>query len=86
LSSTKAFPDDGSLDRCSLGSTEHRNRRQQNIEDHIYDPEAKLVYVASGDAKTATLIDPVVPAVAGIVRLPGIPEYPAVDSHTGLVY
>ncbi|MGH9774260.1 MAG: YncE family protein [Candidatus Acidiferrales bacterium] len=52
----------------------------------IYDPEAKLVYVASADAKTATLIDPVVPAVAGIVRLPGIPEYPAVDSHTGLVY
>jgi DNA-binding beta-propeller fold protein YncE len=33
----------------------------------IYDPAVKLVYVASGDAKTATLIDPVGPAVDGIV-------------------
>lgn len=52
----------------------------------IYDPQNKVVYVASGDAKLATLIDPEKLTTVGIIRLPGQPEYPATDSRTGLVY
>jgi DNA-binding beta-propeller fold protein YncE len=52
----------------------------------LYDPSNRLVYVANGDAHLATLIDPKKRAVAGTISLPGKPEYPALDSNTGLLY
>jgi DNA-binding beta-propeller fold protein YncE len=52
----------------------------------VYDPSNGLVYVANGDAHLATLIDPKKLAVAGTISLPGKPEYPALDSRTGLLY
>ena len=52
----------------------------------LYVPSAKLVYVANGDAKIATLIDPEKRTTVGTVLLPGKPEFPAVDSQTGLLY
>ena len=52
----------------------------------LYVPSAKLVYVANGDAKIATLIDPEQRITVGTVALPGRPEFPAMDSQTGLLY
>jgi DNA-binding beta-propeller fold protein YncE len=52
----------------------------------LYDPSNRLVYVANGDAHFATLIDPDRRAVVGTISLPGKPEYPALDSKTGLLY
>jgi DNA-binding beta-propeller fold protein YncE len=52
----------------------------------LYDPSNSLVYVAHGDAHLATLIDPKKRTVAGTISLPGKPEYPALDSKTGLLY
>jgi DNA-binding beta-propeller fold protein YncE len=52
----------------------------------LYVPSAKLVYVANGDAKLATLIDPEKRITVGIVPLPGRPEFPALDAHTGVLY
>jgi DNA-binding beta-propeller fold protein YncE len=52
----------------------------------LYVPSAKLVYVANGDAKIATLIDPEKRMTVGTVPLPGRPEFPALDSHTGVLY
>ena len=52
----------------------------------IYAPSAKLVYVANGDAKLATLIDPVKRTIVGAIQLPGRPEFPALDPQTGLLY
>jgi DNA-binding beta-propeller fold protein YncE len=52
----------------------------------LYVPSAKLVYVANGDAKLATLIDPEKRMTVGTVLLPGKPEFAAVDSQTGLLY
>jgi DNA-binding beta-propeller fold protein YncE len=52
----------------------------------LYVPSAKLVYVANGDAKIATLIDPEKRMTVGTVPLPGKPESPALDSQTGLLY
>jgi DNA-binding beta-propeller fold protein YncE len=52
----------------------------------LYVPSAKLVYVANGDAKIATLIDPDQRITVGTVALPGRPEFPAMDSQTGLLY
>jgi DNA-binding beta-propeller fold protein YncE len=52
----------------------------------LYVPSAKLVYVANGDAKIATLIDPEKRVTVGTVPLPGRPEFPALDSHTGFLY
>jgi DNA-binding beta-propeller fold protein YncE len=52
----------------------------------LYVPSAKLVYVANGDAKLATLIDPVKRVTVGAIPLPGKPEFPALDSQTGLLY
>jgi DNA-binding beta-propeller fold protein YncE len=52
----------------------------------LYVPAAKLVYVANGDAKIATLIDPEKRITVGIVPLPGKPEFPAFDSQTGVLY
>jgi DNA-binding beta-propeller fold protein YncE len=52
----------------------------------LYVPAAKLVYVANGDAKIATLIDPEKRMTVGTVPLPGRPEFPALDSQTGIIY
>ena len=52
----------------------------------LYDPTNNLVYVANGDAHLATLIDPVTHTGAGTIALEGKPEYPALDTHTGLLY
>src|SRR5258708_21900882 len=52
----------------------------------LYVPSAKLVYVANGDAKIATLIDPEKRMTAGTVPLPGRPEFPAMDWQTGILY
>src|ERR1700704_6929332 len=52
----------------------------------LYVPSAKLVYVANGDAKIATLIDPEKRTIVGAIQLPGKPEFPALDLQTGLLY
>jgi DNA-binding beta-propeller fold protein YncE len=52
----------------------------------LYVPSAKLVYLANGDAKIATLIDPEKRITVGTVPLPGKPEFPAFDSQTGVLY
>jgi len=52
----------------------------------LYDPSNKLVYVANGDAKLATLIDPEKRTLIETIPLPGKPEYPALDLKTGLLY
>jgi DNA-binding beta-propeller fold protein YncE len=46
----------------------------------LYVPSAKLVYVANGDAKLATLIDPVKRVTVGAIPLPGKPEFPALEA------
>ena len=52
----------------------------------LYVPSAQLVYVANGDAKIATLIDPEKRMTVGTVPLPGKPEFPALDSQSGVLY
>jgi DNA-binding beta-propeller fold protein YncE len=52
----------------------------------LYVPSAKLVYVANGETKLATLIDPVKRTIVGAIQLPGKPEFPALDPQTGLLY
>jgi len=52
----------------------------------LYDPSSNLVYVANGDAKLATLIDPEQRVTVGTIPLPGKPEFPALDSQTGMLY
>jgi DNA-binding beta-propeller fold protein YncE len=52
----------------------------------LYVPSAKFVYVANGDAKIATLIDPEKRITVGTVTLPGRPEFSALDLRTGLLY
>jgi DNA-binding beta-propeller fold protein YncE len=52
----------------------------------LYDPTNKLIYVAHGDPKLATLIDPDKRASVGTISLPGKPEFPAIDAKTGLLY
>jgi len=52
----------------------------------LYVPLAKLVYVANGDAKIGTLIDPEKRMTVGTVPLPGKPGFSALDSQTGVLY
>ena len=52
----------------------------------LYDPTNKLIYVANGDPKLATLIDPDKRVSVGTISLPGKPEFPALDAKTGLLY
>jgi len=52
----------------------------------LYLPSTKLVYVAHGDANMATLIDPEKRATVGTIQLPGKPEFPAMDSRSGLLF
>jgi len=52
----------------------------------LYVPSAQFVYVANGEAKIATLIDPEKRMTVGTVPLPGKPEFPAMDSQTGVLF
>jgi DNA-binding beta-propeller fold protein YncE len=52
----------------------------------LYVRSARLLYVANGDARLATLIDPEKRATVGIIHLPGKPEFSALDLQTGLLY
>lgn len=52
----------------------------------LFDPTSKLVYVAHGDAHSATLINPDTRVVVGTIAFEGKPEFPALDSKTGLLY
>jgi DNA-binding beta-propeller fold protein YncE len=52
----------------------------------LYAERANLVYVANGDAKLATLIDPDMRATVGVIQLGGKPEFPAIDPQDGLLY
>jgi len=52
----------------------------------FYDPSDQLVYVASGDAKAATLIDPASQKSIGAIPLGGSPEFAAFDPETKLMY
>jgi len=52
----------------------------------LYDQPSNLIYVANGDAGLATLIDPDKKATVASILLPGRPEFPAVDSPTGVLY
>jgi len=52
----------------------------------LYDRQTNLIYVANGDAGLATLIDPDKKATVASIILPGKPEFPAVDSKTGILY
>jgi DNA-binding beta-propeller fold protein YncE len=52
----------------------------------LYDPSSKLVYVANGDARLATLIDPDTHTAVGTIPLAAKPEFPALDARTGLLY
>jgi DNA-binding beta-propeller fold protein YncE len=52
----------------------------------LYAESANLVYVANGDAKVATIIDPDKRATVGVIQLGGKPEFPAIDPQDGLLY
>ena len=52
----------------------------------LYAASANLVYVANGDARVATLIDPDKRATVGVIQLDGKPEFAAIDPHDGLLY
>jgi len=52
----------------------------------LYAERANLVYVANGDAKVATLVDPDKRATVGVIELGGKPEFPAIDAQDGLLY
>jgi DNA-binding beta-propeller fold protein YncE len=51
-----------------------------------YLPSLNLLYVANGDAKLATLLDPEKRTTVGTISLPGKPEFAALDQQTGLFY
>ena len=70
-------------------STMHLIRRITVADDPdaiLYDPEDRLIYVASGDSMTATLIDPVKLRVLATIPLGGSAEFAVFDSNTGLIY
>jgi DNA-binding beta-propeller fold protein YncE len=52
----------------------------------FFDPETKLIYVASGDANMGTIIDPEKREVAGSIPLGGKPEYASLDTSAHLLY
>jgi DNA-binding beta-propeller fold protein YncE len=52
----------------------------------LYAERANLIYVANGDARVATLIDPDKRATVGVIELGGKPEFPAIDPQDGLLY
>ena len=52
----------------------------------IYDPASRLIYVANGTPKLATIIDPEKLQPVTTIPLGGEPEYPAADVQHGLIY
>jgi DNA-binding beta-propeller fold protein YncE len=52
----------------------------------LYAKRANLIYVANGDAKVATLIDPEKRVTVGVIQLGGKPEFAAIDPQDGLLY
>ena len=52
----------------------------------LYDSSQRLIYAASGDSMTATLIDPAKLKVEATIGLDASPEFAVFDSKTGLIY
>lgn len=52
----------------------------------LYDPDDKLVYVASGDGMAGTLVDAVSQTVTGRVSLGGRAEYPVYDTAAKQIF
>ncbi|HEV2647264.1 MAG TPA: YncE family protein [Acidobacteriaceae bacterium] len=52
----------------------------------IYDPASRMIYVANGTPKLATIIDPEKLQTVATVPLGGEPEYPAADVEHSLIY
>jgi DNA-binding beta-propeller fold protein YncE len=52
----------------------------------LFDRRSNIVYVANGDARTATLIDPERRAGVATITLEGKPEFAAMDPKSGLLY
>ncbi len=52
----------------------------------LYDPASRMIYVANGTAKLATIIDPAKLQTVGTIPLGGEPEYPVADVQHGLIY
>ena len=52
----------------------------------IYDPASRMIYVANGTPKLATIIDPVKLQTVATIPLGAEPEYPAADVQHGLIY
>jgi DNA-binding beta-propeller fold protein YncE len=52
----------------------------------IYDPGSRMIYVASGTPKLATIIDPEKLQTVTTIPLGAEPEYPAADVQHGLIY
>jgi YVTN family beta-propeller protein len=52
----------------------------------LYDPDTGLIYVASGDAHMATLIDPKARKVVATIQLGAKPEFQALDQKAHLLY
>ncbi len=73
------------FDRLSLRST-----RKIGVADDpdavVFDPLTRLVYVAAGDSRIASLIDADGGDIVGQVDLPGRPEFAVVDLKSRLLY
>ena len=52
----------------------------------IYDPASRMIYVANGTPKLATIIDPEKLQPVATISLGAEPEYPAADVQHGLIY
>ncbi|WP_263385757.1 YncE family protein [Granulicella arctica] len=52
----------------------------------IYDPASRMIYVANGTPKVATIIDPEKLQPITTIPLGAEPEYPAADVQHGLIY
>src|SRR5258708_38591995 len=52
----------------------------------FYEPQHKMIYVANGDAHTATLIDPAIGATVASIPLDGRPEYATYDPGSQRMY
>src|SRR6267143_1182003 len=65
-------------------------RSEENTVD-VFDPKSlqklgSIPVADDGEARLATLIDPVRRAIVGAIQFSGKPEFPALDPQTGLLY
>jgi DNA-binding beta-propeller fold protein YncE len=60
-------------------------KTQPDSDSIVYDPASKLVFSFNGDAKNATVIDPVKEVLIKTIDLGGGPEFPVVDGK-GMLY